>query len=424
MKYGLRYHEGQGKPDEKDKKRILNIGDMMMCLSIKKLYERMGIPEEEIVLIQTYERADYRGEYLVLPYNFYESNLSVSERILPVFLSWAAEWEQDWSEQDIATLRRYSPIGCRDELTMRELHKRGIDAYLNGCMVATFPKRTICPETQTKVFIVDVHKDVLDIIPQNILNEACFFTHEYFESMSDFLGEYDTIFDKAQATIDMYAKEASLIITSRFHAAVIALALGIPCILYMENFYAKYTWLERKMHVYTKNDIDRIEWNPLPICISDEEKELMLSIAEKRIRETYEKYHDMCELSEKREDINRRDLGYLFYGDEAIEYINNNWNHEDRIEYSFWGVTHTATRIHRFICDNYSNAVLVNVYDMAVENTFLGKVPKRPECLKDDKPTFVFVSADSAYNAAKRLFADMNKPSNEFFYCRRKNDNK
>lgn len=56
------------------------------------------------------------------------------------------------------TLRRFSPVGCRDERTMRLLLEHGIDAYLQGCLVATFEKRTELP-TQKKFFLLIQKKE-------------------------------------------------------------------------------------------------------------------------------------------------------------------------------------------------------------------------------------------------------------------------
>lgn len=422
MKFGIRIHEGQAKANEINKKRLINVGDLFMCLSIKNIYQRGGIEEKEIKGIQTYDFEGYDGEYVVLPMNFYESTLAMSPRILPVFLALSLEWEQEWAEKDINFLRRFAPIGCRDEQTMRELHKRGIDAYLNGCLVATFPRRKVNTDTQKKVFLVDPHISVLDKMPEELKQASVEFSHEYFMTMEEFLGDKKDIFDYAESVIEMYSREAKMIITSRFHGAVIALALGIPVIVIMDNFYFKYTWLKKFIPIYEPKDLDSVNWNPEPVCIPDEEKELMIQIACNRIKQTYDKYHDICTLSEKRESIEIKNFEYLFYGEEAIRYVEDNWNEETEIEYSFWGVTHTASKLHEFIMKRSPKSRLVNIYDMVVKNKFLGLIPKRPEEIVNDNPQYVFVTADSAAGAAKTLFQKMGKNIDEYFLCVRKND--
>ncbi len=422
MKYAIRIHEGQAKENEKDKKRIINIGDLFMCLAIKKIYDKMGVPEEDIIKIQTYDFTDYEGEYVVLPMNFYENNLKISSRILPVFLALSIEWEQEWTEKEINMLRRFSPIGCRDERTMRELHERGIDAYFNGCLVGIFPRRKINPITQKKVYLVDAHECIKGEIPDSLKKDAVYFPHEYFDTLSGFLGEYTNIFDFAQSVIDMYSKEAKMIITSRFHGAVIALALGIPVILIMDNDYYKYSWIKKYIPVYTPQSVKNIDWNPKAISIDDKEKELMMKVAEKRIRDTYDKYYDMCTLSECKEDIRQKKFDDLFYGEDAITYIKNNWDTDTKIEYVFWGVTHTAFEIQKFIHENYPNARLCDVYDMVVRNKFLGYIPKSPDLIPGLEKRFIFVTADSANSAARKMFAQMGRSEAEFFCCRRKND--
>lgn len=422
MKYALRVHEGQAKKEEIDKKRIINIGDLFMCLSIKKIYDSMMIPDENIVPLQTYDFETWEGEYLVLPMNFYESSLRLSPRILPVFLALSLEWEQEWSSSDMELLRRFAPIGCRDELTMRELYKRGIDAYLNGCMVSIFPKRNSNPANWTKVFLVDPHISIMSKIPSELLDNSVKFSHEYYMSLEEFLGDKKDIFEYAQSVIDMYAQEAKMIITSRFHGAVIALALGIPVILIMDNFYAKYTWIKKFIPVYTPNDIDSIDWKPKPVVIPDEEKKLMISIAQNSIRNTYNKYVDICTLSEKRENIKIKNFDYLFYGEDAIKFVSEHWDEDTEIQYSFWGCTHTAVKLFQYISEHCPKAKLTQVYDMVVRNKFCGINPVASSEIEKDNPEFIFVTADSAVNAAKDLFSKMNKSKEEIFYCERKND--
>lgn len=119
-----------------------------------------------------------------------------------------------------------------------------------------------------------------------------------------------------------------------------------------------------------------------------------------------------------RESIEIKDYDDLFYGEEAIDYIKRTWDRDIQIEYSFWGVTHTATRLFEFIHENYPNAKLCNVYDLVVRNKFLGIVPKPLEEIKNEHG-FVFVTADSAISSANKTFAELGRESSEYFCCKR-----
>lgn len=130
----------------------VNFGDIIQFMSLDYLYSRCRIDAKDIVKLQVGEVKDYRGEELILPlnWNIFDpgymegSRLAISPDIIPVFLGTTIEShvyrEEYFNEYNISYLRRYEPIGCRDEHTMKTLHKHHIRAYLNGCMTAVFPK--------------------------------------------------------------------------------------------------------------------------------------------------------------------------------------------------------------------------------------------------------------------------------------------
>ena len=138
-------------------KRIINLGDSFEILAIDQIYEKMGIAREDIVYINFYEMKDYDGEYVVLPINFQlelelfgKNMLQISDRIIPVFLGLSLP-DINLKEEHIQYLKKYQPIGCRDERTMRTLRERGCDAYIGGCIVATLDRPKIKRE-DSKVF--------------------------------------------------------------------------------------------------------------------------------------------------------------------------------------------------------------------------------------------------------------------------------
>lgn len=419
MKYGRLVHIGFSNNNEKEKKRLISVGDVFECLALEKIYERMGIPKDEIVDCYQYEVEQYAGEYIVLPINIYSLNVRYSRRILPVFLGLTIGGQHSISEEELKTLARFSPVGCRDEKTMRNLLSEGIDAYTQGCLVATFPKRINDLKTQNKVFFVDPEAGIKDYIPSDLLENYEFFSHDFYMTPEEMTGEH-SLLEFGEKVIKMYSEQARLIVTSKFHAAIIALALGIPVILVMENCYYKYTWIKKYIPVYEPKDYANINWNPEPVLIPDEEKELMLNIACDRIKATYEKYDKICTLSEIRENIECDDFSDIFYGTYAIKYINENWSKDQEIEYAMWGATQTAVTLHNYISEHFPKAKLKKVYDFAVENSFLGLTPVKPENIPMDPDYFILVTGNSASNAAKELFRNIGKSEKKFFCCERR----
>lgn len=424
MKYGILGHIGFSKKEE-NHNRLMSMGDIFECLAILRIYERMGIKKEDLLTCYPYELDVYQDEYVVLPINVYALNVDYSRRILPVFLGLALGGEHDISKKNINMLRRFAPVGCRDERTMRRLLEKGIDAYVQGCLVATFPEREQNLETQNKVFFVDPQAGIKDYIPKSLLENYEFYSHDFYMTPEEMLKGKD-IYEYGVETIERYKKEAKLIVTSKYHAAVIALALGIPVIMIIENNYYKYSWLEKFIPIYEPKDFANIDWNPSVVTIPEEEKNLMLEIAEERIRQTYHKYEKICTLSEKRENINIKRFNDIFYGSYAIEYVKNNWKKDTAINYAFWGATQTAVKLNEYIAENYPNTKLVKVFDWSIRNPIEFDdgcfVPEPLENMenKENEHLFIFVTGNSASQAAKELFAKLNKSRDEYFLCERK----
>lgn len=120
MNYGILTHIGFSKKGGKQN-RIISIGDVFECLAIRNIYKSMGVEEKDLIVCYPYELTEYQGEYCVLPINAYSLNIDYSHRILPVFLGLTLGGINRLSQENINLLRRFSPVGCRDERTMRAL---------------------------------------------------------------------------------------------------------------------------------------------------------------------------------------------------------------------------------------------------------------------------------------------------------------
>lgn len=421
MKYGILTHIGFSKKGGKER-RIISIGDVFECLAIRNIYKAMSIDEIDLLTCYPYELGEYKGEYCVLPINVYALNIEYSYRVLPVFLGLALGGGYKLSEKNINLLRRFSPVGCRDERTMRMLLENGIDAYLQGCLVATFPKRPQL-ETQQKVFFVNPEKGIKDYIPKELFDNYEFVSHDYY--MTDEELFKDGLYKLGEEFIEKYKNEARLVVTSKYHSAIICLALGIPVIMIIENNYFKYSWIEKYIPIYEPKDYPNIDWNPKAVCIPDEEKELMLKIAKEKMESTYKKYHDICTLSEIRERIDVAQFDDIFYGNYAIEYVKKNWKKDINIDYAFWGATDTSRKLNAFIAQNYPGAQLKKVFDWSVRAEVEYKegifIPEPLDNISSEanKDLFIFVTGNSASEAAIDLFQKLKKNEEDYFLCRR-----
>ena len=120
----------------------------------------------------------------------------------------------------IAYLKAHGPIGCRDLFTMKMLQQWGVEAFFSGCLTTTYEKREKIPETG-KVILVDTAR-VNYLIPASLRQDAMALTHM-------FNGDPDT---REKAVNDLYRTTASLVITTRLHAALTCSAMGIPVVFF------------------------------------------------------------------------------------------------------------------------------------------------------------------------------------------------
>lgn len=118
--------------------------------------------------------------------------------------------------------KKYEPIGCRDLFTKQFLDDAGVKTFLSGCLSTTFPLRTNEPEEET-IYMVDTAR-VEYLIPDEIKEKAQRLTHIWSADHED----------RAEAVYSLMNKyqNASLVITTRLHAALTCSALGIPVVFF------------------------------------------------------------------------------------------------------------------------------------------------------------------------------------------------
>ena len=410
------YYRGNGR---------MTIGDDMQILAIENLYKEMGIDYNDVIRIPFHSLHNYDGEYVVLPISFplygYNHDITITQfspKIIPVFLGLSMLTDH-LSEEDIMYLRRYEPIGCRDIWTMNNLRKKNIQAYLYGCITATYPQRWT-KEGKNRVFCVDVPEDFKRYIPENILKECEFISHSFYANELENGPE-----SKAKELYEMYVNKGKLIITTRLHAALPCLAAGIPVILLKDNYSFRFAGIDKLIHIYTKDEYNNIDWEPQPALYEEIKKE-MIQLAARRLKETYDKYKHIYSISEYFESREEKAYYVDFY-DNTIEFIDNKYDPNDEFEYVLWGVTQTADLIHRYINANYKRAKLVAVIDRDKRLDFYGVKTCTSDYVCNNVDKLYFVCTGAAIQESMKVFNEL-QCRNYFQCCQdgiiHKNDNK
>lgn len=404
MKYGNIIYE---------RKERLTIGDDMQLIAIENLYKEMGVDYNDVIRIPYNSLSSYDGEYVVLPISFpvygYNHGVSItqfSHKIIPVFLGLSVLTD-NFSEDDISYLRRYEPIGCRDEWTFKNLLKENVQAYLYGCITATYPHRWT-REGKKKCFCIDIPEGFKSYIPDNLIGDCEFISHSFYANELENGAE-----DMARELYKMYVDEGKMIITTRLHAALPCIAAGMPVIWLKDKVSFRFAGMDKLIHVYTREEYEAIDWEPEPILYEEVKRE-MIQIAIKRLKDTYDKYKYIYGISEYFESRESRQYYVDFY-DNTKEFIINHFDKDEIFEYVLWGVTQTADMIHNYIRNNYKNAKLVAVIDKCKRIEIYGVKTCTKEYVYENSDKFYFVCTGAAIQESNMIFHKLK--CNNYYQC-------
>lgn len=388
---------------------MVNLGDAMQSLAIQNLYTQMGVKENEIIRIPRSKLGTYTGEYVILPINAMFSGFAkgidvfdFSEKIKPVFLGLAIRGDS-LSPHDIEFLRRYEPIGCRDEYTFRIIQKYNIVSWLNGCITLTFPKRK--PAKGKKLICVDISDSLIKYLPQG--QERVFLSH--IEKAQDINME-----NYVNERYQYYKEEAALMVTGRLHCAVPCIAAGIPTIVAKTSYETNFSWVEKWVHLYQEDEFDSIEWKVSSINL-EHEKKMILDNAMQILRNTYEKYHNICDISTLYED--RKGIVFENYAlNKTKEYIDNNWNKSSKISYGIWGFSMISGEVIEYLSQKYPSASLIGIFDKYRAFEYQGITSQPLENLCDIHNAKILVMGSGACEFYKNHLGDFPN-DNEFYLC-------
>lgn len=398
-----------------NKKALLNIGDAAEYLVVERLLLCMGISEKQIVKLSIADLTRYKGEKLIVPLNIaFDSYVgynhifdNISDDIVPVFLGISLT-SCNLTERQLMCLKKFAPIGCRDERTYLYLLERGITCYLNGCTASILDVNEIekTEKPSNKILFIDVPRSVLKYVPDNIKKDIVFVQQEMYCSEDEF--KYQSPLQWAKEILGFY-RSPRMIVTSRFHGAVLGLANNVPVILTLEKYTFRFSWLRNYMQIYTEGQFNEINWNA-SYCDYKKIGELIRTIAEKRILNlpiAPKILHRITELQQCLRGDEKSSSSNIYYYSDALEEIDKKWKSVENIKYGFWGINANTDVIYEYISQKYPNAKLVDIYDMYRPVEFAGIGSVSPFELKkraDDDSYYVIITAYLASRIANDIF--------------------
>ena len=185
--------------------------------------------------------------------------MPLDARIKPLWISSHFDGGCTFTPEIIAYLKRFEPIGCRDNWSLKKIQALGIDAYFSNCLTITLTNTT--PDKRgDDIYIVDIPKDVYSRFPEEILDNATFLTHNSVWAKDNIKRGSLYKFDEAQLLLEKYMS-AKLVITSRLHCATPCLAFNTPVVFIgrKETFY-RVNCLEEYIPIYSFDDFGGIDW--------------------------------------------------------------------------------------------------------------------------------------------------------------------
>ncbi len=409
MKYGYLFYQKPLIPEMPN--RPVNLGDPIQSYAVKLLYREMGIEECDIIPIPRYDMKKYDGEecicvintcstYEELAYDSFFMPPSDKIHAVPFSLHINREIPND----ELAYYRGCIDVGCRDVFTENKLAKLGVNSYLTGCLSLTFPQRTIEMNEKAKtVYLIDVQPEFKKLIPQNILKDAielssiCRFdiTHESNRMTEEETFAYHRM---GEERIELLRDNASLVITSRLHAAAPCLAMGIPVI--MTKHDDRFGFIDRFLPSYTNWDTDCINWAPEPIDI-EAEKNIIKRMFFNRIR--YEKTRiELADMwNDKRTESEMQYEPQTKWALESVHFPNSHF------QYAVLGVISSVSYfVPDIMQELYPNAELVCGIDSYVKRKFFGKKTIKPnEICKLDPGVIIITAVPDAYKAAEKYLS-------------------
>lgn len=388
---------------------LINIGDYIQPMAIMNLYKFMGIPSSDVQKIDNRALQTYSGEALILPVNCVlwaqvSSECLFSPDIYPVFLG--VSFPEELSAMNLEYLRRWEPIGCRDEATYYYLQKNGIHAYLAGCLTVSLPKR-IAP-LENKVFFIDPPRALLSFVPKELLKDALFRKNE----MADDFGPANVVssFALAKHRYEELAQKARLVVTSRLHIAAPCIAMGIPVIVCGESMLlSTFSWIDKYIPLYRSENYSEIDWNPKSNLVNEQQKREILNVAAEHLWYKYHLYRHQENSGKLTEFYLDRQKHQTLTRKDAIPKIISNILTQKRVgekfRYTLWGSNYRSQLVHEAVQHQWPNSELIAVYDSFKTGKYLGCIIEHPRKIAcTDKDTYHFVCVSSVYNTAKTMF--------------------
>lgn len=231
-------------------KETTNLGDDIQSYSIKKLLPKVDYFIEREKLNEFISNDNEVVKTIIGGwYNHDKFSFPPSPFINPFFISIHLTDELTnqkpcyFTNYFLNYLKKYEPIGLRDDVVKKYLDESGIENYFSGCTTLTLEKFKNVKKTDN-ICLVDLDYFTTANIKSKFKNviTVTHYVDKDYTSMS-----YDERFNYVENVLKTY-QSSKMVITTRLHCALPCLALGVPVLLVYDgtnidisNRLSKYT---------------------------------------------------------------------------------------------------------------------------------------------------------------------------------------
>ena len=372
------------------KNAFANLGDSIQALAMDSIYEQIGIDQDDIQYIKRDFANEYTGTKTKIPFYSEFARVNLSNRLpmskdINVRMLLSAVFYDSFEELSkiypdcYSTIKSWEPVSARDEVTADYLNKCGVETYLTGCFTICFPKRKTTPQTP-KVFFVDIPQSLEAYIPDHLKSNCEYITHgvpiqEYPISEK----ENQRLEDISRSILKKYKDEATLVVTSRLHAAIPCIALGVPVIFACTNVDFRFAWVEKLFHPYQYEEFGQIDWNPKTIDVEDVKQKILLMIKNALIGNSY--VEEMKWLDSFYRDRERVEPYMHFHT--IIREIGKLHPDNSKFKYLIWGAGFHCGYALNLMKESYPEAVPVIVVDRYKKGTVDGVAIVEPDMIPE-----------------------------------------
>ena len=165
-------------------------------------------------------------------YDLDEGNNVNSEQIIPIYTSIHIS-NNFINSNTVNNLKKYKPIGCRDNKTLKLLMNKGIDAYFSGCLTTTLDIDFAVDDTKrnNEIIFIDYKFGSFNKADKFLysLKAYDFSNIIHITHSLNLTNGHLNRFKIAKNLLDRYAR-AKLVVTTKLHGALPCLALHTPVI--------------------------------------------------------------------------------------------------------------------------------------------------------------------------------------------------